>query len=160
MTRFARALNCGAFAASGLMASPPRAGGDKRPASAINEANPNAPMPVPHLHKKSRRVRNASSRRGLWFGIASVIVTQFRVSAAKFSTCETGRSRPDSLILVMNAIPPFALALLSVALALADEPKEIPLWPNGAPGSEGKTDKEVVRQGTNGEHSVSSVHHP
>jgi len=60
----------------------------------------------------------------------------------------------------MNAIPPFALALLSATIAFASEPKEIPLWPNGAPGSEGKTDKEVVRQGANGERSVFGIHKP
>ncbi|HEY8749118.1 MAG TPA: alpha/beta hydrolase [Tepidisphaeraceae bacterium] len=35
-----------------------------------------------------------------------------------------------------------SLALISTALA-ADVPKSIPLWPNGAPGSEGKTAPEV-----------------
>jgi len=35
--------------------------------------------------------------------------------------------------------------MLPVAILAFDEPKEIPLWPNGAPGSEGKTDKEFVR---------------
>jgi acetyl esterase/lipase len=34
------------------------------------------------------------------------------------------------------------------------------LWPNGAPGSEGKSAEEVVRLNDNGEHIVSSVHHP
>src|SRR2546428_750189 len=52
------------------------------------------------------------------------------------------------------------LLLLPVAVRAASEPMEIPLWPKGAPGSEGKNDKEVVKQGTNGEHSVYSVHNP
>jgi len=34
------------------------------------------------------------------------------------------------------------------------------LWPNGAPGSEGKTAEEKVRISENGEHIVSSVHRP
>ena len=34
------------------------------------------------------------------------------------------------------------------------------LWPNGAPGSEGKTAEEKVRIYENGEHIVSSVHRP
>lgn len=34
------------------------------------------------------------------------------------------------------------------------------LWPNGAPGSEGKTGPEKVETSTNGERRVSSVHHP
>src|SRR5437773_9019076 len=52
------------------------------------------------------------------------------------------------------------LLLLLFAVRAGSEPMEIPLWPNGAPGSEGKNDKEVVKQGTNGEFSVYSVHHP
>ena len=53
-----------------------------------------------------------------------------------------------------------ALCLLPIALAVADEPKEILLWPNGAPGSEGKTEKEVVETSSNGERKVWSIHHP
>jgi acetyl esterase/lipase len=34
------------------------------------------------------------------------------------------------------------------------------LWPNGAPGSENKTASEAVEVNPEGEHSVSSVHHP
>jgi endo-1,4-beta-xylanase len=34
------------------------------------------------------------------------------------------------------------------------------LWPNGAPGSEGKTARENVRINENGEHIVSSIHRP
>ena len=41
-----------------------------------------------------------------------------------------------------------------------EPPKEIPLWPNGAPGSEGKTAKEVVATSASGEQSVWSVHNP
>src|ERR1041384_6207450 len=53
------------------------------------------------------------------------------------------------------------LGLLVIANPLrAEEPKEIPLWPNGAPGSEGKTDKEVVRTSSSGEISVWSIHNP
>jgi endo-1,4-beta-xylanase len=50
--------------------------------------------------------------------------------------------------------------LLSAFVSSAAEPKEIPLWPNGAPGSEGKTAPEIVRVTDSGEHVVSSVHHP
>ena len=45
----------------------------------------------------------------------------------------------------------------------ADEPQVIPLWPSGAPGSEGKTDPEVVTErGKDGVHDrhVSRVHNP
>jgi acetyl esterase/lipase len=53
-----------------------------------------------------------------------------------------------------------ASSLLPAALFAADRPAEIPLWPNGAPGSEGKTAKEIVVRNANGEESVSSVHNP
>src|SRR5688572_25539569 len=42
----------------------------------------------------------------------------------------------------------------------AELPKEIPLWPNGAPGSEGKTNKEVITQSASGEISVWGIHNP
>ncbi len=44
--------------------------------------------------------------------------------------------------------------------AAVDEPKEILLWPNGAPGSEGKTAPEKVRIAEGGDHVISSIHHP
>jgi endo-1,4-beta-xylanase len=50
--------------------------------------------------------------------------------------------------------------LLPLALFAADEPKEILLWPNGAPGSEGRVEKEVVEKSANGERKVWSIHHP
>jgi endo-1,4-beta-xylanase len=42
----------------------------------------------------------------------------------------------------------------------AQEPKEILLWPNGAPGSEGKTGAEKVRINATGDHLVSNIHKP
>lgn len=60
----------------------------------------------------------------------------------------------------MLSITLCASLLLPAALWAADEPKEIPLWPNGAPGSEGKTGSEIVEQGTNGERKVSGIHNP
>jgi acetyl esterase/lipase len=42
----------------------------------------------------------------------------------------------------------------------AAAPQSILLWPNGAPGSEAKSVEETVRLNSNGEHIVSSVHHP
>src|SRR5689334_10256553 len=51
----------------------------------------------------------------------------------------------------------FAFAALTT---FAAEPQEILLWPNGAPGSEGKTDKEVVAVSKSGEQSVWSIHRP
>jgi acetyl esterase/lipase len=56
------------------------------------------------------------------------------------------------------------VALLSTAPCLAaDEPVEVPLWPGGAPGSEGITTGNVfVDQGKNGKvsRSVTQVHNP
>jgi endo-1,4-beta-xylanase len=58
---------------------------------------------------------------------------------------------------------PFA-ALLALLLhsqtARAEDPKEILLWPDGAPGSEGKTEPEKVVTSAGGERTVSSVHKP
>src|SRR5450432_856993 len=53
----------------------------------------------------------------------------------------------------------FAWLLLS-AMIQTDDPKEILLWPNGAPGSEGKTGKEKVRIAEGGDHVISNIHHP
>ncbi|MGB2712913.1 MAG: alpha/beta hydrolase [Vicinamibacterales bacterium] len=56
--------------------------------------------------------------------------------------------------------------VISIALSiwisqtLASRPAEIPLWPNGAPGSEGKPLKENVTTSASGELSVSGVHNP
>jgi acetyl esterase/lipase len=55
----------------------------------------------------------------------------------------------------------FALSFAATVSVLAGEdPKEIPLWPQGAPGSEGKTDKEIVERSKSGERSVYRVHNP
>jgi acetyl esterase/lipase len=48
---------------------------------------------------------------------------------------------------------------LWAAAAIAQNPV-VPLWPAGAPGSEGKTAPEVVRISPQGDHVVSSVHSP
>jgi endo-1,4-beta-xylanase len=52
------------------------------------------------------------------------------------------------------------LLLAPVAIFAADIPKEIPLWPGGAPGSEGKTAPEVVTKSGSGDLSVRSIHNP
>jgi endo-1,4-beta-xylanase len=69
-------------------------------------------------------------------------MNQHQRKSVKFSTA----------LLVSLLLPP---ALLAVEL-----PKEISLWPNGAPGSEGKTAKEVVAKSSSGELSVWSIHNP
>ena len=58
------------------------------------------------------------------------------------------------------AKPILAAVLLSAAIAPAEIPKEIPLWTNTAPGSEGKTAPEKVEKSENGELRVSSIHTP
>jgi endo-1,4-beta-xylanase len=52
------------------------------------------------------------------------------------------------------------VVLLSSTGADAAELASIPLWPNGAPGSEAKTAAESVRISEQGEHIVSGVHRP
>jgi endo-1,4-beta-xylanase len=53
-------------------------------------------------------------------------------------------------------------ALVLVGRAAADDPRpEIPLWPNGAPGFEGRKDeKEVHSAQRSGEYKVTNVHNP
>jgi endo-1,4-beta-xylanase len=53
-----------------------------------------------------------------------------------------------------------ALLLLPATVLTAQQPKEIPLWPGGAPGSEGKIREEAVRVTQDGEHVVSNIHRP
>jgi acetyl esterase/lipase len=53
-----------------------------------------------------------------------------------------------------------ALLLLPATIMAADDPKEIPLWPNGAPGSNNNGGDEKVRITKDGEHVVSNVHKP
>lgn len=48
----------------------------------------------------------------------------------------------------------------SVAPLIAQVPEPVFLWSLGAPGSEGKTAPEAVRLSDDGEHIVSSIHHP
>jgi acetyl esterase/lipase len=61
---------------------------------------------------------------------------------------------------VVRALWLLLTVVLTVSLPAADRPQEIPLWPAGAPGSEGKTVKEVVTTSASGEVSVSSIHSP
>ncbi|HEY4323543.1 MAG TPA: alpha/beta hydrolase [Mucilaginibacter sp.] len=53
----------------------------------------------------------------------------------------------------------FAFVLLTAMISVT-EPKEILLWPNGAPGSEGKTEPEKVRITDQGDIVISSVNKP
>lgn len=60
-------------------------------------------------------------------------------------------------ILSSSIVPPSILP--SVAFAAEPHPV-IELWPEGAPGSDGKTGKEAVRVTPNNDHVVSNVHRP
>ena len=53
-----------------------------------------------------------------------------------------------------------AAFLVVAGAALAADPQVIYLWPNGAPGSEGKTGDEVVKVQPAGDHVISNVHRP
>jgi endo-1,4-beta-xylanase len=53
-----------------------------------------------------------------------------------------------------------AALLVSVSLPAAEPPPSIPLWPGGAPGSEGRTDQEIVVVSDSGERRVSNIHAP
>jgi endo-1,4-beta-xylanase len=53
-----------------------------------------------------------------------------------------------------------SLAFTSLLAAAAELPERIPLWPGGAPGSEGKSSGEQVRVTEGGDRVVSSVHQP
>ena len=53
-----------------------------------------------------------------------------------------------------------SLILAATVSAAAAEPEVVYLWPNGAPGSEGKTGHEVTRVTDQGERVVKSVHRP
>jgi endo-1,4-beta-xylanase len=64
----------------------------------------------------------------------------------------------------MNSFPLLQLSVgyaLVVATSLhGAEPMEVPLWPQGAPGSEGRTAPELTATNANGERTVWSVHRP
>src|ERR1041385_2295425 len=64
---------------------------------------------------------------------------------------------------VLNSKRVLATSLLLFALTAlhaASLPKEILLWPNGAPGSEGKSGAERVRIANTNDHVISNIHHP
>ena len=59
-----------------------------------------------------------------------------------------------SILVISTLISSLTLA------ASAQTPSEIPLWPKGAPGSEGKTAPEAVTKSASGELQVASIHNP
>jgi endo-1,4-beta-xylanase len=62
----------------------------------------------------------------------------------------------------MNRRPLYCLlaSILVASRIVAAEPAEIRLWPQDAPGSEGKDGPEKVITSKSGERQVSSIHHP
>lgn len=64
------------------------------------------------------------------------------------------RKIKNSTICVVTLLCAFAVG------AAAQEQNVVLLWPNGAPGSEGKTGPEKVRLTPDGEHVISSAHQP
>jgi acetyl esterase/lipase len=50
--------------------------------------------------------------------------------------------------------------LLALAALTASLSAQIPLWPDGAPGSESKTSPEIIETSANGEQRVSNIHNP
>src|SRR5262249_22247886 len=74
------------------------------------------------------------------------------------------RRIPDTTLFPTPSVRLICAASLALLLlprsASAAEPDAILLWPGGAPGSEGRTEKEVVEQGANGERKVSNIHQP
>ena len=61
---------------------------------------------------------------------------------------------PSRMVIPLGCL----LVLAGVSVAAQHDP--ILLWPNGAPGSEGKTGEEKVRVTPQGDHVISSVHRP
>jgi endo-1,4-beta-xylanase len=79
---------------------------------------------------------------------------------ALIASAAASSSRSHSRRTMHIARPVVVAVALSVSLLGADTPAEIPLWPNGAPGSEGKAAKELVTTSTSGELSVAGIHNP
>lgn len=61
---------------------------------------------------------------------------------------------------VLLSATSFFICLSFFAHAQPALPKEIPLWREGAPGSEGKGGTEKVRIAEGGDHVISNIHHP
>jgi acetyl esterase/lipase len=79
-----------------------------------------------------------------------------RFTSPKDSYVEKIRDRKISHATVCVVI---LLCVFALAATAADQTVVL-LWPNGAPGSEGKTAPEKVRITPDGEHVISSVHQP
>ena len=62
---------------------------------------------------------------------------------------------------IPNVLFIWLIAVVSATLSTAAaEPEQILLWPEGAPGSEGKPENDIVVVGRSGERSIYGVHRP
>jgi acetyl esterase/lipase len=61
---------------------------------------------------------------------------------------------------MMHSAPTLVVTLVLLLAQGAVRPAEIPLWSNGAPGSEGKPAKETATTSASGELSVAGIHNP
>lgn len=68
--------------------------------------------------------------------------------------------RGNNNIKMKTSILSVLVGLLLSAFVFSGEPPEILLWPDGAPGSEGKTGTEKVRMAETGDHVISNIHRP
>jgi endo-1,4-beta-xylanase len=64
---------------------------------------------------------------------------------------------PSRLLRVAVVLP---LLLTPPAASADDEPQEIPLWPNGAPGFEKRKDEKEVKTAQGKEYKITNVHNP
>src|SRR5258706_94500 len=80
--------------------------------------------------------------------------------AVRSSSRTTDQRLPSMKIPTLPLHGVLGTLLISGGALFAAEPAEIPLWPGGAPGSEGKAGKEIVERGTNGERKVWNIHNP
>jgi acetyl esterase/lipase len=71
-----------------------------------------------------------------------------------------GTSEPAEMITPLRALLASVFLSWMWNVAIAAHPQTVPLWPNGAPGSEGKLTGESVRLSALGEHIVSNVNAP
>ena len=97
----------------------------------------------------SRAVRKGTLLRPRTGTLRGFRASQFEMGGSCFTSMDNTRTSCLALL--------FAFAF---ATANAADLIEIPLWPNGAPGSEGKTEKEIVTTSAGGDQSVRSIHNP
>lgn len=88
--------------------------------------------------------------------IMTVLASQTDI--AKFRTTKRGILLAARSVALSACLAMIVLTLITGS-AYA-QTQTIVLWPNGAPGSEGKTEEEVVRVNETGDHIVSNVHRP